>query len=94
MPPLTREERADRARVAMDGRFSDKQRGFLDFVLGHYISEGVDELARDKLKPLLLLKYHDSFADALADLGRPEEIGAVFGGFQKHLYEERGKHPS
>ena len=41
-----------------------------------------------KLTPLLKLKYHDSIADAVADLGRPEEIGKVFAGFQKYLYRE------
>jgi hypothetical protein len=39
-----------------------------------------------KLTPLLRLKYHDSIADAVADLGRPDEIGKVFAGFQKCLY--------
>jgi type I restriction enzyme, R subunit len=48
----------------------------------------VEELDQDKLTPLLRLKYHDSIADALADLGRPEEIGRVFGGFQKYLYQQ------
>lgn len=38
--------------------------------------------------PLLRLKYHDSLADAVADLGKPEEIGQVFAGFQKYLYQE------
>ena len=87
LPPLTREERAARARVAISARFSTKQRVFLDFVLSHYVSEGVRELDQDKLTPLLRLKYHDSIADAVADLGRPEEIGKVFSGFQKYLYQ-------
>jgi type I restriction enzyme R subunit len=38
---------------------------------------------------LLRLKYHDSLADAVADLGQPEEIGQVFSGFQKYLYQQR-----
>jgi len=29
---------------------------------------------------------HDSIADAVADLGRSEEIGEVFVRFQKYLY--------
>jgi len=33
------------------------------------------------------LKYHDSIADAVADLGRPEDIGTLFAGFQKYLYQ-------
>lgn len=49
----------------------------------------MEELDPEKLTPLLRLKYRDSIADAVADLGRPEEIGRVFAGFQKHLYERR-----
>jgi type I restriction enzyme, R subunit len=86
LPTLTREERVDRARVAITATFNDRQQAFLNFVLAHYISVGVEELDQDKLTPLLRLKYHDSIADAVADLGRPEEIGAVFSGFQKYLY--------
>jgi type I restriction enzyme R subunit len=41
-----------------------------------------------KLSPLLRLKYHDSIADAVADLGDPGAISEVFGGFQKYLYQE------
>ena len=33
------------------------------------------------------LKYHDSIADAVDDLGRPEDIGALFADFQKYLYQ-------
>jgi type I restriction enzyme R subunit len=57
-------------------------------VLAHYVSVGVGELDQEKLTPLLRLKYHNSIADALADLGRPEEIGRVFAGFQKYLYQQ------
>ena len=61
---------------------------FIDFVLSHYVSVGVEELDQEKLTPLLRLKYHDSIADAVADLGQPEEIGQVFSGFQKYLYQQ------
>ncbi len=57
-------------------------------MLAHYVSVGVGELDQEKLTPLLRLKYHNSIADALADLGRPEEIGRVFAGFQKYLYQQ------
>jgi type I restriction enzyme R subunit len=33
------------------------------------------------------VKYANSIADAIADLGRPEEISKVFVGFQKYLYQ-------
>jgi type I restriction enzyme R subunit len=86
LPPVTREVRADHARVYINSQFNTKQQAFLDFVLSHYISVGVEELNQDKLKPLLLIKYHNSIQDAVADLGKPEEIGKVFAGFQKYLY--------
>ncbi len=89
MPPQTREERAAHAKVIISTHFNTKQQAFLDFVLSHYVSVGVDELDQEKLTPLLRLKYHDSIADAVADLGRPEEIGRVFSGFQKYLYQQQ-----
>ncbi len=46
----------------------------------------VDELAAEKLSPLLRLKYNNAIAGAVADLGQPEEINNVFSGFQKYLY--------
>lgn len=87
MPPLTREQRAEKAKVAISTHFNTKQQIFLDFVLSHYISQGVEELDQEKLTPLLRLKYHNSISDAVEDLGQPEHIGQVFTGFQKHLYE-------
>ncbi len=87
MAPVTRAVRADQARVYINSQFEAKQQRFLDFVLSHYVSVGVEELEQSKLTPLLRLKYHDSLADAVADLGRPEEIGRVFAGFQKYLYQ-------
>jgi len=88
IPTLTREERAAKAKVAIDSRFNGKQQTFLDFVLSHYVTGGVDELDQEKVTPLLRLKYHNSIADAVADLGKPEEINKVFVGFQKYLYQE------
>ena len=88
MPPQTRQVRAAAARVHINTRFPAKQKVFLDFVLQHYVNVGVEELAQEKLTPLLRLKYHDSIADAIADLGRPDEIGKCFAGFQKYLYQE------
>jgi type I restriction enzyme R subunit len=88
LPTLTRQERAAKAKVEISTRFNSKQQVFLAFVLSHYVSVGVEELDQGKLTPLLRLKYHDSIADAVADLGKPEEIGRVFAGFQKYLYRQ------
>ena len=88
MEPVTREERASKARSEIHGHFSDKQDAFIDFVLAHYVKEGVDELESEKLTPLLKLKYNNAIADAIADLGKPELIKNVFMGFQKYLYQQ------
>ncbi|MCF7864104.1 MAG: DEAD/DEAH box helicase family protein [Kiritimatiellales bacterium] len=88
MPPVPREERANHARVYINSTFNAKQQAFLDFVLSHYITVGVEELDQEKLTPLLRLKY-GAIQDAVADLGHPEEICKTFAGFQKYLYADR-----
>jgi type I restriction enzyme R subunit len=88
LPARTREERADQARSQIGASFTTRQQAFLDFVLSHYVNVGVRELSLHKLTPLLRLKYRDSLADAVADLGSPEEIGNVFTNFQKFLYQQ------
>jgi len=88
MPPLTREVRAANAKVYINSQFTTKQQAFLDFVLSHYVSVGVEELDQNKLTPLLRLKYHDSIADAVAELGMPENINKIFASFQKYLYQD------
>jgi type I restriction enzyme R subunit len=88
MEPITREARAEVAHQAVHQRFNDKQQIFLDFVLAHYVQEGVEELAQEKLTKLLRLKYHDSIPDGVADLGGDiAEIRNLFSGFQRYLYQ-------
>ena len=89
LPPLTRQERAEKAKVEISTHFNSKQQVFLDFVLSQYVKVGVEELDQAKLTPLLHLQYHDSIADAVADLGEPEDIGRVFANFQKYLYQQQ-----
>ncbi len=86
LPTLSREERAAKAKVEITTHFNSKQQVFLDFVLSHYISVGVEELDQDKLTSLLKLKYHNSIQDAVADLG--SDVGKAFTGFQKYLYQD------
>jgi len=88
LPTLGREERATNARGAISTRFNGKQQAFLDFVLTQYVKVGVHELDKEKLSPLLKLKYNNAIADAVADLGMPEEISKIFAGFQRYLYED------
>ena len=85
--PLTREERAARAKAAISSEFGDRQQAFLSFVLAHYVSAGVEELDEAKLGPLLKLKYNNAIADAFADLGTPETVRKAFVGFQRYLYQ-------
>ncbi|MGQ0622407.1 MAG: EcoAI/FtnUII family type I restriction enzme subunit R [Panacagrimonas sp.] len=84
--PVTREVRAEAAKVATRDQWTDKQRAFVDFVLAQYVKQGVEELDQEKLSPLLRLRYNNAMQDALADLGKPDEVRRVFLGFQKHLY--------
>jgi type I restriction enzyme R subunit len=46
---------------------------FLDFALQHNVSTGVQDLDQEKRAPLLCLRYQNSIADAVADLGKPGE---------------------
>ncbi len=85
LPTLSRDQRAAKAKVEISTHFNSKQQVFLDFVLSHYVSVGVEELEQAKLAPLLKLRYHNSINDAVADLG--EDIGEAFTGFQKYLYQ-------
>jgi len=51
----------------------------------------VEELEQTKLKTLLNLKYRNSIADAVTDLGKPDEIGRMFTEFQRYLYLQSGR---
>ena len=84
--PLTREERAERAKAVIGSEYGSKQQAFLSFVLAHYVSVGVEELEETKLGPLLKLRY-SALPDAFADLGTPDVVRGAFVGFQKYLYQ-------
>ena len=86
LPPQTRQARAARAKAVVDAQFTGKQQAFLDFVLAHYIQDGVEELDRSKLGTLIHLQY-GSASDAILNLGPAEEISKMFVGFQRYLYE-------
>jgi type I restriction enzyme R subunit len=85
--PISREKRAEAARVAAAGELTDKQQAFIDFVLAQYVKQGVEELDQEKLSPLLRLRYK-ALNDAFTELGKPEQIRQVFIGFQRHLYKK------
>jgi type I restriction enzyme R subunit len=84
--PIPRSERAMLAKSGISDSYkSNRHLDFVEFVLEHYVHEGVAELDLGKLTPLLRLKYN-AIADAAADLGSPEQIRQTFIGFQKYLY--------
>jgi type I restriction enzyme R subunit len=86
LPSLTREQRAEQARLLIAKQYEPTEQAFIDFVLAHYVSAGVEELDLEKLPPLLKLKYH-SLPDAIAQLGNPAQINRTFANFQRYLYE-------
>jgi type I restriction enzyme R subunit len=88
MPPVTRQVRADHAKAEVDGRLENKQRAFVEFVLGQYVAQGVDELDLEKLPALLRLKYGGAISDAIAELGSTDDIRRLFAEFQQFLYQE------
>jgi type I restriction enzyme R subunit len=83
--PISREERVSIHRKLILASYGDNQRDFLAFVLDHYIQQGVEELAEEKLPILIELKYK-AVRDAIDELGEAAAIREVFIGFQKHLY--------
>jgi type I restriction enzyme R subunit len=87
-PKKTREKRATGARKRVALQFSDRTRNFIDFVLDHYVTEGVEELDPLKLPQLLALKY-GGIPDALKEIGASaDSVREAFFDFQKFLYEE------
>lgn len=86
LQPLTRSNRVAFAKNEIHQHFADMQSAFIDFVLGQYIKQGVDELNQEKLKDLIGLKYQ-SIHDATNELGNTSEIRQLFVGFQKYLYQ-------
>ena len=78
--------RAEYAKETISG-LSDKQQEFINFVLGQYVKEGVDELDMDKLTELLELKYMQ-MADAKKELGSIANIRESFVSFQPMLYKK------
>jgi type I restriction enzyme, R subunit len=87
LAPITREERVNTRKGRIYSAYEDeKLRTFLEFVLGEYVKEGVEELDQSKLTPLLEIKYR-TMNDAARELGGIPKIRATFIGFQKFLYE-------
>lgn len=83
----TRTQRVKSAKPSISSAFGDqKQSEFIDFILEKYVEDGVRELAANKMRTLVELKYN-TIGDAVAELGSPTAIRETFIGFQKYLYE-------
>ena len=85
--PITREERAQRAKITIFTLLNDKQKEFIEFVLNKYVEAGVGELDQDKL-PILLQTKYQSLEDAMEILGNVQDISSLFIEFQKYLYDK------
>lgn len=70
--------RAATARININTRFSAKQQASLGFLLQRYVTVSVEKRDEENLTPRSRLRYHDSGANAVAELGRPEQSGQVF----------------
>lgn len=84
---LERTMRANKAKAHL-GTYDPKLQEFLNFVLGQYVKQGVEELDETKIGDLLLLKYH-ALADAKRALGDIATIRNTFIGFQTYLYSKQ-----
>jgi type I restriction enzyme R subunit len=88
LAPIARSEPVEARRSEIFSHYENKLQAFLDFVLGQYVKQGVDELDQEKLASLLQLKYH-TVDDALLQLGSAAAIRDTFVGFQQYLYSNQ-----
>ena len=86
LPTKTRQERIQSRKKAIYKGYNTQQREFIDFILGHYIDNGVNELAQEKLKVLISLKYQ-TVRDMPAELGKVVGVRNLFHEIQQRLYQ-------
>jgi type I restriction enzyme R subunit len=82
---MTRLERAGIVREYYLKQLDDNEKEFVKFVLKTYETEGENELSLENLSTLVRLKYH-TMKDAVARLGRAEEIVEDYLELQRELY--------
>ncbi len=88
VPGRKNQKTSTRRRDGDSRRAAGKQQEFLDFVLDHYVKQGMGELDRKKLPHLLELKYH-AVSDAVANLGQVAAIREMFIGLPNRLYAQQ-----
>jgi len=86
--PISRQTRVNDAKQTIFTLLNEKQKEFIEFVLGQYIEMGDEELGLEKLAPLIKIKYQ-THEDAKEILGDVASISALFIEFQKYLYMQK-----
>lgn len=86
LPLKTRTQRVAEHKARIQQGYNYHQRSFIDFILSHYIDHGVSELAPDKLKRFINLKYQ-GVRDMPAELGNAAGVRQLFNQVQERLYE-------
>lgn len=85
LPPLSRAERVETRKAAVLDGYDAQISAFLDFVLGQYVKQGVEELDQDKLPRLLELRFA-SVSEGAQTLGGVAKVREAFLGFQGGLF--------
>ena len=85
LPPISRKERVETRRATILANCDPKLAAFIAFVLDQYVTQGEEELDREKLSGLLTLKYY-TVTDAAAELGSVATIRGSFVDFQPRLF--------
>ncbi|WP_122467074.1 EcoAI/FtnUII family type I restriction enzme subunit R [Brevundimonas lutea] len=85
LPPLSRAERVETRKTAVLDGYDAQLSAFLDFVLGQYVKQGVEELDQDKLPRLLELRFA-SVSEGAQSLGGVAKVREAFLGFQGGLF--------
>ena len=84
--PIERAKRVEERRSQIFDGLSHPQQDLVEFIISKYISQGVTELAIDKLPVLLQMKYGTA-KDAVRQFGgNPTLIQQTFMNFQQGLY--------
>lgn len=86
LPPLSRAERVSERKASVLKEYSTELSSFLDFVLGQYVAQGVNELDSDKLPRLLELRYA-SVSEGAQTLGGVPVVREAFIDCQRGLFE-------
>lgn len=85
LPPLSRAERVETRKAAVLDGYDAQLSAFLDFVLGQYVKQGVEELDQDKLPRLLELRFA-SVSEGAQSLGGVSKVREAFLKFQGGLF--------